>query len=54
MLTLFIRRTFHGAWSISSNFGRDMQYLGYSKREAIKMYRESYGLKGKHITVLDI
>ena len=54
MLVMFIRYTVWAGWCISSNFGYDRQYQGYTKREAIKMYRELYGMKGKHITVMEI
>lgn len=27
------------------------RFQGYSKREAIKQYREYFGVKGKHITL---
>ena len=30
---------------------RQMHYMYYSKREAVKLYREKFGLVGKHITL---
>ena len=48
-LYMSIRKTVYGAWSIYSNFGYDRDYMGYSKREAIKKYREEFNAKGRHI-----
>lgn len=53
-LYMVIRKTVYGAWNIDSNFGYSQAYMGYSKRDAIKMYREAYGAKGKHIEVIDM
>ena len=30
---------------------RQWKYLDYTKREAIKLYRERFGLVGKHATI---
>lgn len=48
-LYMSIRKTVYGAWSIYSNFGYGRDYMGYSKREAIKKYREEFNAKGRHI-----
>ena len=53
-LYMFVRRTRSGEYDISSNFGRSILYIFYSKREAIKKYRKEHGLKGKHITTIDM
>lgn len=29
------------------------RYYGYSKREAVSMFRREYGLKGKHLTTIE-
>lgn len=52
-MLMFVRYTAWAGWSISSNFGHDRQYMGYSKKEAIKMYRELYGVKGKRIKIIE-
>lgn len=44
----------HWGLVITSTFGDKQKYVGYTKRESIRLYREQYGMKGKHITVLDI
>lgn len=31
----------------------DMHYVGYSKREALRRYREHTGLKYKHLEVIE-
>ena len=52
-LCIFIRRDRCGNYDISSNFGRNMKYIWYSKRESVRKYREMYGLKGKHLITFD-
>lgn len=52
-LYIFIRRDRCGNYDISSNFGRSMKYIWYSKREAVRKYREMYNLKGKHLITID-
>lgn len=41
----------HWGWVITSNFGEKQRYVGYTRKQAIKKYRDTYGMKGKHITV---
>jgi hypothetical protein len=53
---LFIRKgpATMGGYTITND--RDWgfrMYSGYSKREAIRLYREEYGLKYKHLTIID-
>lgn len=48
-LYMSVRKTLFGSWSIYSNFGYERLYIGHSKREAIKKYREEFNAKGRHI-----
>lgn len=40
-------------YHITSNFGEHRIYMFYSKREAIKRYRDEFHAKGKHIVLID-
>lgn len=52
---LTIRRVKHsGAWVIGSDMDwRDVTFYGYSKKEAVKRYRQEYGLRYKHLIIID-
>ena len=54
MKMLFIRRNVNDSYVISSTFGRTFTYYFYSRKAAIKNYRESYGLRYKHLIICDI
>lgn len=40
-------------WLVSSYSGDKMQYVGYTKREALKKWREKMGLKYKHLNIIE-
>lgn len=54
MKILFIHRNVNGSYVISSNVGRTITYYFHNRREAIKKYRERYGLRYKHLVICDI
>lgn len=40
-------------WLVSSYSGDKMHYVGYTKREALKKWREKMGLKYKHLNIIE-
>lgn len=51
---MFIRRTFQGAYAIHTDDDYDEQiFMGYSKRDALRKYRQNNGLVGKHFILLE-
>jgi hypothetical protein len=43
------RRTFQGAWALSAIVGgyrEERQYMGYTKREASRLFRNEFNGKG--------
>lgn len=43
------RGTWGTGWEVYAGSLPRRTYLGYSVREAERLYREAYGLKGKHL-----
>lgn len=51
---LFIRRTFQGAYAIHTDvYYTEHMYFGYSKRDAVKKFRQDHGLVGKHLQTIE-
>lgn len=47
-----------GAWTLSAKYEDQYidgaRYIGYSLREAIRRFRQEYGLVGKHLVQIDL
>ena len=52
-LTMTISKDMFGDLIITSNFGSRMRYVWYSKREAVKMYRQQFHAERRHIETYD-
>lgn len=48
-----IEKTRNG-WIFISYNNKLERYLYYSKREALKKFREKYNLKGKHLQIINL
>ena len=51
---MFIRRTFQGGYAIHTDDDfREQIYMGYSKRDALRKFRQDNGLVRKHFVLLE-
>ena len=52
---LYIWKTMQGyrIKTYINSLGKSIHYIGYSKKQAIKKHRETYGLKYKRLEIVD-
>lgn len=50
---LYIEKNVRGGWIISDDAGHKHIYYQYSKADAIKKFRNEFGLKNKRLEIIE-